>query len=94
MSTVGKHVTATEISPASAQPLYGEYWQVYKMTEEEEQHECEQGPTKMYSMTCCNDSTCPLMYMSSTGSNQLKQVSHWLHGKREICGVMNLLWTS
>jgi hypothetical protein len=42
MSTLGKRVAATQLTPTSAQRLHPEHWEVYIVSEEED--ECEPAP--------------------------------------------------
>jgi len=42
MSTLGKEVAATLLTPTSAQPLHPEGWEIYIVSEE--QDECEPAP--------------------------------------------------
>jgi len=41
-STLGKQVAASQLTPTSAQPLHPEYWEVYIVSEEENQ--CKPAP--------------------------------------------------
>jgi len=39
MSTLGKHVSATQLTAISVQPLHAECWEIYTMLEEDDERE-------------------------------------------------------